>query len=444
MHKNTIESALSDSATDHRHGDERHHQGWVSRFLRRLYHRWHIHTLRPKLLIPIVSLMLLSLAGSASAFLIGTALTQNQILDQQIQRDAYRIAQALYTRAEELNAAAQILANDPTSEQVIQLNNEYGLVELNDRAIQVRNRFNLDLVQVYNSAGQARANLLLASLYGESSTLELITHSGLGVRPEADTIVFLARADMPNDKGVVIVGIDLESELMRIAGSYRLVSDIGLALEGTAVGTHKNLPFDAPDGRYQGRYLRRMRLRLGGDELTLLAVRPTTEAAHITATGLLMMLLSTLTTTGLLLVLGIAMTGAIAHPIRELSEAAMAVARGDLNQQVDPSEFTSALDIGYNDEIGLQAHVFNNMVTDLRELYLNLELQVDERTRELLTTTEIARAVASNRLEIDRLLQTICETLCCQLGFDHVSFFVVPPEGTIGELRATSGSSVKS
>ncbi len=421
-------------------GDDLDHQGWVGRFLRRLYHRWHIHTLRPKLLIPIISLMLLSAAGSASAFLIGTALTQKQILDQQIQRDTNRITQSLYTRAENLAAAAQTLANDPRSEQAIQLDNEFGLMELNDRAVQVRNRFNLDLVQVYDSAGQARANLLLASLYGESSTLELMSGPGLGVYPELDTLLLLARADIPGDKGTVIAGIDLRSELDRIASDYRLNSNIGLELDGATVSTGEALPFGASEGRYRDLYVRRMAVHLDGKQITLLAARPTTEAAHITLTGLLMMLLSTLTTTTLLLFFGIAITGAIAHPIRELSEAAMAVARGDLNQQIDPAEFTSALDIGYDDEIGLQAHVFNNMVTDLRELYANLESQVDNRTRELLTTTEVARAVASNKLAVDRLLETVVETLRSQLGYDHVSIFVIPPEDTIGELRAAAGN----
>lgn len=384
--------------------------------------------------------MLLSLGGSAGAFLVGTALTQRQILDQQIQRDADRIMQALYMRADNLTTAADILATDPESGRAVQLNNEYGLMELNDRAVQVRNRFNLDLVQIYNSAGQARANLLLASLYGESSTLELITGPGLSICPDSDTILLLARADMPDERGVVIVGIDLKSELARIVGAYRLISDVGLELEGVTVGSREDLPFDAPNGRHQGRYLRRMAFQLGSDRLSLLAVRSTTEASHITLTGLLMMLISTAVTTGLLLVVGIAITGAIAHPIQELSETAMAVARGDLSQQIDPSLFGSALDIGYDDEIGLQAQIFNNMIADLRQLYLNLESQVEERTRELLTTTEVARAVASHKLTVDQLLDAVCEILRARLGFDHVSIFLIPPEEAIGELRAAAGS----
>jgi len=47
-----------------------------------LYRRWRIRSLSKKLLVPSVGLMLLALLGSSLAFVEGTAITRNRLLEQ--------------------------------------------------------------------------------------------------------------------------------------------------------------------------------------------------------------------------------------------------------------------------------------------------------------------------------------------------------------------------
>jgi len=398
--------------------------------LKSLYHRWKTRSLRAKLLVPIVGLMLVSLLGSATTFIVGTVLMQNRLLARQIGDDAQIVADAMALRAGDVTTAATLLAGDPNLRQAAQSDTEEALAVLNERAVRVRNRFNLDLIQIYDQQGQARTNLVLSSLYRESLLLGLVgTDNTPVIREAGDRVLLLSRTTMADNSGTVIVGIDLETELHRIVSQYRLSSDVGLTFGGVQMSTREGLAFDVADGRSGGQYNRHVLLKLGDDSLDLLLTHSTADIEQITATGLIVMTSSVLLTTLLLVGLSAAVTYVIARPIHQIAAAAEAVAQGDMSQQVD---------IGGQDEVGMLAASFNSMVAELRSLYGDLEIKVETRTHELRTSAEVARVVSSS-LDLDTILQKTTELIQRRLGFYYVGIYLINPGADVAVLCEGTG-----
>jgi len=398
-------------------------------FLKRLYRRWKIHSLSAKLLAPSIGLMLLSLLGSTLAFVGGTALTRNRLLNQQGAADVERVIEMLDQRVENVTTAASLLANDPELLEAIQEESEIALSRLNNRAVVVRDRFGLALIQIHDRNGQARTNLMLSNLYRESSMLSMTEPGKPVVRVVGERLLLLNRARMPNNAGAVVAGIDLETELRRILAEYRLSSDLSLSVRGVSVGTHAGSPSGAAEAWGDGEYRQSMPIKLGATSAELLLVRPTADVERVTNMGLLVMIGSTLLTTLLLSGLNVAVIRSIARPIHQLSIAAEAVAQGDLNQKVVlPSAVSD------RDEIGLLAQTFNRMVAELRDLYSNLEAKVKARTRELATTAEVAKSVSFS-LEMDAILERSAQLIQERLNACYVGVFLTERGSDVAVLK---------
>jgi len=113
-------------------------------------------------------------------------------------------------------------------------------------------------------------------------------------------------------------------------------------------------------------------------------------------------------------------TRQITRPIVCLTESALRIAEGDMEQYVP---------VGSRDEIGILAYVFNQMAADLKALYDDLEEKVAQRTAllqkanyqiqrraiQLATTVEVSQA-ATSILEPDQLLHEVVRLV-------HESFF---------------------
>ncbi len=76
----------------------------------------------------------------------------------------------------------------------------------------------------------------------------------------------------------------------------------------------------------------------------------------------------------------------IVTPIRQLAQGAEAIARED---------FSVIVTVGTQDEIGLTANAFNQMTARLRELIQNMEQRVADRTKALVTSSEISRRLST-------------------------------------------------
>ncbi|MGD9101404.1 MAG: ATP-binding protein [Anaerolineae bacterium] len=392
--------------------------------------------------------MLISLLGSTAAFVIGTALTRDRLLKQEIGADAERVAELAHARVENVAIAAALLASDPRVVIAVQADDEESLMALHSRALVVRDRFDLHLVQVYDHYHeQARTNLVLSNLYRESSLLDVVEPGETMVRVDGEQVLLLSRAPMLDDAGDIIVGIDLGAELQRLVSQYRLSSELGLSVgcatslgdeDCVRVGTQEALPFDASDGRTNGHYVQRLPLTLGESAVDLVLVRSTSDIAQVTNTGLNVVIVSAVVTTLLLAALGVVITRSILQPIKQLSAAAEAVAGGDLDQQVDTTRLASPLGFGNEDEIGLLATTFNGMVTELNGLYQDLEARVQARTKDLAMAAEVARAVSSS-LDLDVALDTSVRLIQEQLGMYYVAIFIVEPDSEVAVLRAAMG-----
>lgn len=413
----------------------------LSKCLAALYRHWRLHSLREKLLVPIVGLMLLSLLTSTLAFVVGTALTQNQLLEQQTTAEAEQVRDTLGTRASMVSAAATILAADPQVISALQNPDADSLQTLNSRAVVMRDRFSLDLIQIYNQQGEPRTNLVVSSLYRESSLLGLLQGQPQAVVAVDGRLLLLAQSSVDGAKGTVLVGIDLDSELRRVAATYRLSSDFGLKFTEGQVATQPEFSFDAPDGRNGGFYSRRFSLTLAQTEGELALMRSTTEVAHVTTTGLTVMVASTLLTTVLLTLLSFLVTRSIAEPIHRLSASAALVAKGDLSPQVEIGGLSYS-NMGDEDEISLLASNFNSMVAELRDLYGNLEANVLARTQELAISAEVAKAVSST-LDLDIVLTRSVRIIRERLGFLHAAVFIIEPGANMAVLHAAAGEGIE-
>ncbi len=383
--------------------------------------------------------MLLSLLGSTLAFIGGTALTQDQLVQQQIAADAERVTASLAARSETTSTAANLLANDPEVLRTVAADSADALSILNNRAVLVRSRFDVDLIQVYDRQGQARANLLISSLYRESSLLDLVEADTPVVRVVEGRMLLLTRAEMPDGAGSVVAGIDLETELNRLVARYRLTSDLGLSLGEAQVGTRGDLPFDSRQDRSQGLHSQRVALTLGQTPLDLLLVRSTADIARVTSTGLQVMVGSALLTTLLLVGLGVVLTRAIARPVQHLSATAEAVAHGDLTRRADLARRGSWLGVGQGDEIGRLASAFNGMVAELQELYRDLEAKVTARTQELSTAADVAHAISAS-LDPDVVLRMAVELIHRSLGFHFAAVLIIEPGAETLVLREAAGA----
>ncbi len=403
----------------------------------RLLNRFRIRGLRAKLLLPIAGLMVFSLALSTLVFVGGTALTRNRLLDQRLDQDTRRLTQILAGRTAAVESAARVMAADPDINAALQQKTEASLAEVDARAVVVRNRFNLDLVQIYDRRGDAWVNLVTSGLYRVSSLLDATKGDAVQVIVFDDRLLLVGRASAA-DGGTVIAGIDLGSELERIARNENITSLVGLRLDGTGVTSQPGLSFS--DLLDQNQHLaRQMSLPLGGQELTLVISQPTTEIDRVTQTGLWVVVLASILTASLLVFLGSRLVDLLLHPIQDLAAISEQVAsRRDFTIAPSGSRRLNLLRIGQDDEIGQLESSFQQMLAELRDFYQDLESKVEARTRQITTAAEIARAATSS-LDLDRVLRTAVEEICSQFDYYFAGVFIIDGRSEIVSLRQAAG-----
>jgi HAMP domain-containing protein len=134
-------------------------------------------------------------------------------------------------------------------------------------------------------------------------------------------------------------------------------------------------------------------------------------------------------TTVVTLVLVALVANQLLRPVGNLSQAAARLSSGD---------WSSRVDFNRNDELGALAFNFNSMAEELSNLYRSLESRVDERTRQIRTASEVARAVISTP-SLEDLLRRAVNLLQQQFSYDHVSIFLLDDERSSAVLRASTG-----
>jgi signal transduction histidine kinase len=397
-------------------------------------HHIRLQSLTAKLLLPIVGLMLASLLASTVAFGLGTLYTRNRLITQQLQQDQNRVIRVLNARSELVSSAAAILAANPDVLSALSTKNEANLGAIDSRAVLVRNRFGLDLIQVYDSEGVAWTNLVLAELYQVSSLLREVPENALTVVAVNEHLLLLKREAIQNGKGTIITGIDLGSELKRIASDQRLLSDPYLRFDEATTGNLNSKPPFSEGTIVSQETL----LRLGDAVLILIVQRNTAEIIQVTQSGLVVMIASLLATTVLLIFASSRLTLWIVTPIRDLASISQSVAIEHQFDNLAPlNSFTNFLRIGEDDELGQLTQAFNSMLVELRDLTQDLETKVEARTVQLQAASAVARTTNSS-LELDTVLQATVEMLCECFNFYFAGVFLLVPEKSSAVLRAAT------
>lgn len=138
---------------------------------------------------------------------------------------------------------------------------------------------------------------------------------------------------------------------------------------------------------------------------------------------------------GLLFVLAYLSVRQSLQPLGELTRTAEAIGAGDLNAQAV---------VQTDDEVGALARTLNKTTSQLRELILNLENRVAERTRDLekravqlQVTADVAREAAGIR-QLDELLTHAVQQISDRFGFYHAGIFLVDRNHEYAVLQAAS------
>ncbi len=132
----------------------------------------------------------------------------------------------------------------------------------------------------------------------------------------------------------------------------------------------------------------------------------------------------------------------ITRPVIDLTESAVAMAEGELDQH---------LSVRSRDEIGILTYVFNEMAADLKSLYEDLEAKVAERTQRLQkanyqiqrralhlqASQDVSQAVTSMR-DPEVLLTRVTDLIRERFFYGSVAIYLVEPGGSEAQLKAIS------
>ncbi len=398
--------------------------------------RW--KSLYAKFLWPVAGLMILSLAISTFAFIGSTALSRNRLISQRLDQDIRRVAQVLAGRAETVQAAAAVLVADEEIRAALANKTDVNLARVDARAVMVRNRFNLDLIQIYDTRNTAWVNLVTADLFRISTLLQETTEDTSQVIAADGRLLLVSRASIPKG-GTIITGLDLGSELKRIARAENIVATLGLQAGATSITSEPGLSFQALQEQ-EDHLSRQMALTLGGQEVTLVVSHSTTEINRVMQTGLWVVILASALTTALLIFLGVRLVNSMVYPIRVLAEASERVTRHhDFLALSRPIGHFNPLHIGEDDEIGQLANAFRQMLAELQDLYQDLESKVEARARQIAMVAEIAQATTSS-LDLDQVLRTAVEQIWAQFHYYFAGVFILDPHTGVVSLRQAAGT----
>ena len=351
-------------------------------------------TLYGKILVPIIGFMVFSMIITSIVFNMGIQKSTLGILDGQLRSENQKIITNLSGRLDTVDAAATMLAGNSEIIQAINSENADALTILNSKALTVQNRFDLDLIQMYSKNGDARINLLQSSLNKVSSVREKFPGLKNGLVVLDNHPVYLSRK-MISGGGEVYIGIDLNSELERIAFNLGLSHPPVLVDSFPANGDHI----------YQnGEYMLFSSFAIQGQEIYYELNEKIQQVEAITNSGrILIMISSVIATLALLFLLAIVLNGII-KPIHNLATNAEKISHADFStlnfQELPQMASDNFLHIGQNDEIGMLNNAFIKMTGELNYIYQGLIKELRKTNEELNVAYDSALQGWSSALEL--------------------------------------------
>jgi PAS domain S-box-containing protein len=352
--------------------------------LSRAWGYWSSLGIRSRILISLTLLMGLAAIGSVAVFVVTTNTTRNQLQNQQLDADFDRTTQTLAARRKEVVQAAQLLAADPELMRALRRYEEgeaaTSLLDIDARALPIRDRFGLDQVLVLGSQDNRLVNLVSSAAYSTLSVpvLELLADDPPApgeVRLLDTTPPLLIAASPISGGGRVVTGLALTAELTRIRYALDLSSTIDVLRDGVVIAGS-----DSADTSDTNQEQRRERvIVLGQDQLVLRLSLGNPQIDSIIAAGRDAMLLSVLTTFVVLLLLGARFAHTITRPIRRLTNVADAVGQGDWQQRAN---------LTFDDEIGRLGRAFDHAAQTVTTLLTQRDQEASQRQAILQSITD--------------------------------------------------------
>ncbi|MDH5607130.1 MAG: GAF domain-containing protein, partial [Anaerolineae bacterium] len=121
-------------------------------------------------------------------------------------------------------------------------------------------------------------------------------------------------------------------------------------------------------------------------------------------------------------------------PIEQIVQATQHFSEGDWQTRAA---------INRKDEIGLLAYSFNNMADQLSKMYRSMEIEVEERTQQVFTASEIAH-LSTSSTSLDELLNQAVNLIIERFGYYHSAIFLVDEAQENAVLREASGTEARS
>ena len=292
--------------------------------------------------------------------------TVTALLRRDVAIDSGNIAALLQSRIANVNAAAGILSSNPEIIGALREGTSESLILMDSRAVVVRDRFELDILQIYDANNVARTNIVQSSLYRVSSVINIVPPGHSDLYLIDDRLVFLSRKDVKGG-GVVIVGIDILSELERLAHELNL-RDTVMLREGV-------LP-DNPTRYTTNDFSLDSLIPIGTKTIVFTITRNTEQFYAVAQTAQNVLMISMSFIAVLLVLTAIFVARSVTAPIHGLSIAAREIASADFNKPFKPRSFFdkehNPFKIGFGDEIGQLAESFTHMEKELHGVYTGL------------------------------------------------------------------------
>ncbi len=192
-----------------------------------------------------------------------------------------------------------------------------------------------------------------------------------------------------------------------------------------------NTDFSVPESRFRGKFTTRTFLQL------LLAVIAPLVLVWIVQFNPLSLRLTIFLSLLVLAFGGYIIWKTIAQiiqPIQQITTTALHFADGDLQKRAI---------VDRTDELGLLAFAFNQMADEMSNLYRSLEIKVNQRTRQIQTAAEVARA-ATSASSLDEILQLTVDLIVQRFDHYHAAIYLVDPVKNEVVQRAASGEAKSS
>ncbi|MCX8061629.1 MAG: HD domain-containing protein [Anaerolineales bacterium] len=346
-----------------------------------------------KVAVPVLIFMLISTLLLGAYLRVSIFTTIDTLISEEVKTDVDNLRLLLSNRLQQVKRAADTIANDQEILTALAGGRD-SLLRMDSRAIDLRNRFDLDVLQIFDQNQISRTNILHANLYRVSTLADRVAPNQADLFVIEGRLIYLVRTETPTG-GIVIVGIDLLTELERLMKQLKLRDKIYIQ--------HPSLPESAIPAA-NNHFFMDFQLPVGSSNLTVILSRNIDtyyqiyeKAQNVVISGVLLISL-------IIFILSLFIVVTIVQPLRKLSHAAQELATADFSQPYQPRKYLnsnhSLLRIGKGDEIGQLVESFARMEQELHHVYSELIRDLERANQDVIESYEATLQSWANALDL--------------------------------------------